>query len=83
MIKPDGSNWERNVTTPATTADWVEVSIVFDFGYASTVMASVSTTYNEKEEPTTDTDVEGINIYLYNNKANTTLYVKDVKLAKQ
>lgn len=83
MIKPDGSNWERNVTTPATTADWVEVSIVFDFGHASTVMASVSTTYNEKEEPTTDTDVEGINIYLYNNKANTTLYVKDVKLARQ
>lgn len=83
MIKPDGTNWERNVTTPATTTDWTEVSITFDLGYASTAMTSTSTIYNAAEGSTADTDVEGINIYLYNNMANTTLYVKDVKLTKQ
>lgn len=84
MIKPDGeTNWERNVTTPATTVDWAEVSIIFDLGYASTAMTSTAATYNGSEAPTTDADVEGINIYLYNNMANTTLYVKDVKLVKQ
>lgn len=83
MIKPDGTtNWERNVTTPSTTTDWGEVSLIFDFGYASGNMTSSAATYDEKEAETTDADVQGINIYLYNNLANTTLYVKDLKLVK-
>lgn len=84
MIKADGTtNWERNVTTPATTPDWAEVSILFDLGYASPAMTSTPNTYNKDEAATTDADVAGLNIYLYNNMANTTLYVKDVKLVKQ
>lgn len=83
MIKPDGTNWERSVTTPGTTTDWAEVSIIFDFGYASTGMTSTAATYNAGEAETTDADVEGINIYLYNNMPNSTLFVKDVHLVKQ
>ena len=84
MIKSDGTtNWERNVTTPATTDEWAEVSIIFDLGNASTAMTSGPDNYNKDEAPTTDADVKGLNIYLYNNMANTTLYVKDVKLVKQ
>lgn len=88
LIKSDGTtNWERNVTTPAITTDWGEVSLIFDFGYASTNMTSTAnndkgTGYNDGEAETTDADVQGINIYLYNNQANSTLYIKDVKLVK-
>lgn len=83
MIQSDGTtNWERNVTTPGTKTAWEEVAINFDFGYASTAMSSTVATYNAGETPTTQADVEGINIYLYNNKENTTLYVKDLKLTK-
>ena len=84
LIKADGTtNWERNVTTPGTTIGWGETSLIFDFGYASGNMTSTAATYNEKEAPTTDADVQGINIYLYNNQTNSTLYVKEVKLVKQ
>lgn len=84
MIKVDGTtNWERSVTTQNTTDSWdTEFSVNFDFGYASTNMASNADSYNEKEVETTDADVKGINIYFYNNKVNTTLYVKDIKLVK-
>lgn len=83
LIKADGiTNWERNVTTPTTTTGWGEISLIFGFGYASENMTSGADTYNAKEAPTTDADVKGINIYLYNNKENTTLYVKDIKLVK-
>ena len=81
MIKPDGTtNWERNVTTPKTTSTWAEVALIFDFGYASADMTSTAATYNAKEAATADEDVKGINIYLYNNQLNSTLYIKDVKL---
>lgn len=81
LIKSDGiTNWERNVTTPKTASNWTETSLIFDFGYASTAMSSTATTYNAKEAETTDEDVKGVNIYLYNNQANSTLYIKDVKL---
>lgn len=83
LIKSDGTtNWERNVTTPGTKTDWNEVSLIFDFGYASTAMSSTVATYNGGEGETTDEDVKQINIYIYNNQANSTLYVKNLKLEK-
>ena len=83
MIQSDGTtNWERSVTTPATKTVWEEVTVLFDLGYASTAMSSTAKTYTDAESATTEADVKGLNIYLYNNLANTTLYIKDMILTK-
>lgn len=83
MVQPDGTtNWERSVTTPTVKTGWEEVSVNFDLGYASTAMSSTAATYNAGETPTTQADVKGINIYLYNNQPSSTLYIKDLKLTK-
>ena len=82
MIKNTGDNWERNVTTPAAESSWTDISVIFDFSYASTAMSSTASKYTAEEFATTADDVKGINIYLYNNVDNTTIQVKDIKLEK-
>lgn len=84
MLKNDGTNFERNVTTPKVQIpeQWVEISQLFDFGFASTAMTSTASTYNGKESATTSADCVGVNIYFYNSQPNTTICIKDIKLTK-
>ena len=59
-----------------------EISIQFDFTHThGTAGVNIS---DDKGlfEGTLDADVQGINIYFYNNKKGTTLYIKDIKLVK-
>ncbi|EJX09842.1 hypothetical protein EVA_02050 [gut metagenome] len=84
MLKPDGTNFERNVTTPKIEKanTWVEITQLFDFGFASTAMTSSATGYTSKETATTFVDLQGLSIYFYNNQPHTTIVVKDIKLTK-
>lgn len=82
MIEQDGTSLNCSVTTPKAPLEGVIYEKYFDFSYASTAMVSGADKYLEGESPTTDVDVKGINLYFYNNKANSTLYIKDVKLEK-
>lgn len=84
MLKTDGTNFEKNVTTPnVKDADtWVEITQLFDFAFASTAMTSKAATYNKDEAPTTPEDLKGLSLYFYNNQPNTTIVVKDIKLNK-
>lgn len=84
MLNPDGTNIERNVTTPKVepAGEWVEVTQLFDFAFASTAMTSTAKTYTEKEVATTAADYAGLSIYFYNSQPNTTIVVKDIRLNK-
>lgn len=84
MLKPDGTNFERNVTTPKVepAGEWVEVTQLFDFAFASAAMTSTAKTYTEKEVATTAADYAGLSIYFYNSQPNTTIVIKDIQLKK-
>lgn len=84
------TNIDKNatiVTSNVTTDEYKEVSIQFDF---TQTHGTAGVNINTSEPPTgkgpfvgtLDVDVQGINIYFYNNKVNTTLYIKDIKLVK-
>lgn len=91
MLKPNDitASWTRNVTTPATTTEWVPQTIYFEFGYASTKMSSTAATYTDSETATSESDVKNINLYFYNNNksgttilSGSTIFIKDIKLEK-
>lgn len=76
-----GDNLFRNLTTPGTNAtDWIMIETHFDFGYASTAMTTNKDAYTAAESAVTG-DIVHFNIILYNNMANTNLYIKNITLA--
>lgn len=77
-------DWSRTLTIFTATAAWTTKTVYFSLGQAAKEGRSGGSqvpTY----DATTDDDVnKGVNIIFYNNKsgAETTLYVRNIKLAK-
>lgn len=76
-------DWSRTLTIFTASAAWTTKTVYFSLGQAAKEGKSGSQA--PSYEATTDDDVnKGVNIIFYNNKsgAETTLYVRNIKLAK-
>lgn len=81
------ADWSRTLTifTAAKNAAWTTKTVYFSLGQAAKEGKSGGVNQVPTYDATTDDDVnKGVNIIFYNNKsgAETTLYVRDIKLSK-
>lgn len=82
MLKPDMESNDRNVTTPAVKTEWTEVIQNFSFAKGSVKSTSTANTYKQGEADITAEELKSLNVLFYNNKAGSTIYIKDIKLEK-
>lgn len=83
-FKLDGASGNvKTFTLNTKYTEWTKGTAIFDFTKKHTTQAATIKTEEKGDfTTTTDDDVKGINIYIYNNLASSTLYVRNIKLEK-